>query len=238
MDLMCSLFSQKQAETNSTRIYAMCVDKAAPTSTTPRTPNTMMNKLAVKAHHYHQHSTTSRPSVFEKAEVYHHKQVPGKHATTSSNNNSNINTFFYDDHGAAMFVIVVICFYSLSIGFMLISNIKCRCVIARKTTGWCCLEIKAADTAYDVQLDETKRTINLIFNDSSKLLTSVVLPPSVINNLTSTSATNFAVAANNNTNNRVSAIKTAADSQGNERTTSERLWQRDDEYIPHLDAIV
>lgn len=233
MDLMCSLFSQKQAETNSTRIYAMCVDKAAPTSTTARPPNTIMNKLAVKA----QHSTTSRPLVFEKAEVYHHKQVPGKHATTSnSNNNNNSNTFFYDDHGAAMFVIVVICFYSLSIGFMLISNIKCRCVIARKTTGWCCLEIKSAEPAYDVQLDETKKTINLIFNDSSKLLTSVVLPPSVINNLTSTSATSFAN-NNNNNNNRVGAIKTA-DSNRNERTTSERLWQRDDEFIPHLDAIV
>lgn len=75
----------------------------------------------------------------------------------------------------------MICFYSLTIGFMLISNIKCRFTLSRKSTGVCCFEIKAQDpSSYDIDPDETKHTIHMIFNDSSKLLTSVVLPPSLI----------------------------------------------------------
>ena len=83
-----------------------------------------------------------------------------------------------EDSDAAMFIIVVVCFYSLSIVFMFILNIKFK-IILKSKSGYCCYETN--NDLYESQRDETKNTIHMIFSDSSKLLTSVVIPPYIIN---------------------------------------------------------
>ncbi|CAF0791641.1 unnamed protein product [Brachionus calyciflorus] len=85
-----------------------------------------------------------------------------------------------NDLEAALFVIVVICFYSLSIVFIVIFNVKFDAVIDRDSKGSCyCWETNGNDL-YEAQRDETKNTINMIFSDSSKLLTSVAIPSAVV----------------------------------------------------------
>ena len=79
-----------------------------------------------------------------------------------------------DDDGAALYIIVVLCFYSLSILFMVLFNIKLRCFIKSSSAGMLCCDNHDNDL-YESQMDETKHTIHMIFNDSSKLLSSVVL---------------------------------------------------------------
>ena len=101
----------------------------------------------------------------------------GKSAKEASLVTAKMNGADYDD-GAAMFTVIVICFYSLSIVFMVILNIKFK-IVLRPKFGYCCYEPN--NDLYESQKDETKNTIHMIFSDSSKLLTSVVIPPYVIN---------------------------------------------------------
>lgn len=214
MDLMCSLFSKTSG--NSTRIYGMCVEKNKQQQQQDQAITRINKPINLVAS-----TLPSRLTTLGKSELYHHNKHLINHA--SSNQNGTLQTSF-DDHGAAMFVVVVICFYSLTIGFMLVTHIKCKCVIARKTTGVCCFEIKSSETSYDGQLDETKKTINLLFNDSSKLLTSVVLPARVLNNLNQDSSSNL--------------LNNVTHAKRNDSIISGRnLWQGE-EYIPSLDAIV
>lgn len=82
-----------------------------------------------------------------------------------------------NDFEAALFIIIVICFYSLSIVFIVITNTKFDILIDQDLDGsFYCWQKKKNDL-YEAQKDETKSTIHFIFNDSSKLLTSVVITP-------------------------------------------------------------
>ena len=101
-------------------------------------------------------------------------------------NNSRLNLeskHLAEDQEAAIFIIVVICFYSLSIVFMVIINIKLNVVIDRNSSGGCYCWERTKNDLYETQRDETKNTIHMIFNDSSKLLTSGVIPSAVPENV-------------------------------------------------------
>lgn len=78
-----------------------------------------------------------------------------------------------EDREAALFVIIVVCFYSLSIFFMVIANIKFNFVIEKDLNGRLYCWYKKKNDWYETQREETKNTIHIIFNESSKLLTSV-----------------------------------------------------------------
>lgn len=174
MDMMCSLFSKMHQ--NSTKIYGMCYEK-------------LKKEQIINSRRGPELTTTivaNLKTIFEKSELYNHNSVIyNRNRLTNQTHTmdaNKLNAAKYDDFGAAIFIVVVICFYSLSIVFMVIINVKFRVVFKRNTGGFCCCENK--HDLYDAQKDETKNTIHMIFNDSSRLLTSVVLPASLVTNLT------------------------------------------------------
>lgn len=177
MDMMCNLFSKMQ--NNTTKIYGMCFEKLNREQISKKSATTTI--------------ATNFKTIFEKSEFYNHKQSVNKNPQNSPCSGQNVGNnivHLNDDYGAAVFIVVVICFYSITMGFLLISNIKCKCVFNRKASGVWCFEETKYDGAYDAQSDEAKKTIHMIFNDSSKLLTSVVLPPSLMANYSSTNMLN------------------------------------------------
>lgn len=81
----------------------------------------------------------------------------------------------YDDPGAAIFIIIVILFYSCSIACLIFSNIKCNFEVIRKL-GVPLVKAKNDFELYDMQQEETKNTIQMIFSESSRLATSIAIP--------------------------------------------------------------
>ncbi|RNA43559.1 hypothetical protein BpHYR1_005059 [Brachionus plicatilis] len=73
-----------------------------------------------------------------------------------------------DDSQAALFVIVVVCFYK------------------RDLDGRFYCWHKKKNDLYETQRDETKKTIHVIFNDSSKLLASVAVEPDLFDKILNT----------------------------------------------------
>jgi len=69
-----------------------------------------------------------------------------------------------------MYIVVVICFFSLSIVFMVILNVKFKIVFDRQG---CCYEMAPSHDLYDQQQEETKNAINLLFSNSSRLVSSI-----------------------------------------------------------------
>ena len=85
-----------------------------------------------------------------------------------------------DDHfGAGTFIVVVICFYSLSIVFLTLFNIRFKIVFSR-SYGICCCRESSRDQHYESQKEETKTTIHMLFRDSSRLLPAVALTNSYL----------------------------------------------------------
>jgi hypothetical protein len=85
----------------------------------------------------------------------------------------------YDQSGAAIFVVVVILFYSLSVACMIITNIKFKCVLYRRPGTWFQFRLQTQSDLYETQSEATKDTIQMLFNQSSKVLTSVAIPASL-----------------------------------------------------------
>lgn len=152
MKLICQLFGTLSQ--NATNIPGICHEQLIKTAKKPN--------LDSQTQSVFQKTSTA---LYDKSELYHYY-----------NHNDNENTAGpppYDDHGAAVFISVVICFYSLSIVCMFIINIKFK-IVMTKTSPYCMCDDSRVDE-YESQKDETKNTIHLIFNDSSKLLSSVAL---------------------------------------------------------------
>jgi hypothetical protein len=77
---------------------------------------------------------------------------------------------------AAMFIVIVICFYSLSIACMVIINIKLKLVFARKPGQFCCCQSETISNQDDQDEEETRKTIHLMFSNTSKIAASIIIP--------------------------------------------------------------
>lgn len=167
MKILCELF--RNMSNNMSRIHGTCYNPANTSQITLKDPK--KSNQGLLAHNL--------KTNFEKSEFYHHNH----HNPKQTNANVSSAGGQSDEQGAAMFIIVVICFYSLSILFLVIFNIKCNLVLNRKSAGRCsCCASKQHDL-YESQKDETKTTIHMIFNDSSRLLTSVAIPSNLVNTI-------------------------------------------------------
>lgn len=153
MHMLCELF--RKMFNNSTQIYGACYPSV---NTTTRKYSSNPQSLPINfRNNFEKYSTTKHSNVSEPSAPV-------------------------DDKGAALFIVIVICFYSLSIVFMVILNIKFKMVINKKSDGGIsCCEGGSKHDLYESQKDETKNTIQILFNDSSRLLASVVIPPNILN---------------------------------------------------------
>ena len=166
MKLVCELYRKIH---NSTKIYGICSRQSSLiTTTTPTTRRVASNDFLNEQNKTHLFDT--------------HKSFLGlsSHATSLKNNeNKNVTNGNEDWYGAAMFIVVVICFYSLSIVFLTLFNIRFKLVFGR-SYGICCCHESTEDHHYESQKEETKNTIHMIFRDSSKLLPALAITNSYI----------------------------------------------------------
>ena len=164
MKLVCELYRKIH---NSTKIYGICSRQysqitTATTTTTKRVAsNEFLNEL-------------NKTHLFDPHKIF---LGSSSHVTSLKNNEStNSNDDWY---GAGMFIVVVICFYSLSIVFLTLFNIRFKLVFGR-SYGICCCRESTEDHHYESQKEETKNTIHMIFRDSSKLLPALAITNSYI----------------------------------------------------------
>ena len=165
MKLVCELFRKMQ---NSTKIHGICVEQllVAINNITLQNLTAPANLTERQSHSLPTHHIHNQDVVTNLKNVFH----------TNSHDSQAIS----DDHfGAGMFIIVVMCFYSMSILFLTLFNIRFKIVFS-PGHGICGCRESEIDQNYESQKDETKNTIHMIFNDSSKLLPSVAISNSYI----------------------------------------------------------
>jgi hypothetical protein len=94
------------------------------------------------------------------------------HTNTTNTNNTNVGSAANE----AIFIIVVICFYSLSIAFLVLFNVKFKIVLVKKPgESFYRVHTQPNNDLYEMQKEETKTTIEMLFKDTSRVLTSVAL---------------------------------------------------------------
>jgi hypothetical protein len=151
MQLLCEIF--RKIINNSSQLHGVCYEhlpmSASLSSSSPK-----------KVYTTH---VPSKNGGYDKAGYYH----------LNRHGNANSKDTASNDYGAAIFIVVVICFYSLSIVFMVIFNIKFKFVFKNRS-GFCCCD-DAHNDLYESQKDETKNTINMIFKNSVVIPTSLIL---------------------------------------------------------------
>jgi hypothetical protein len=165
MKLVCELYRKIH---NSTKIYGICSRQYSQITTVTTTKRLTSNNFLNEQNKTHLFDT--------------HKLFLGlsSHATSLKNNeNTNVTNGNEDWYGAGMFIVVVICFYSLSIVFLTLFNIRFKLVFGR-SYGICCCRESTEDHHYESQKEETKNTIHMIFRDSSKLLPALAITNSYI----------------------------------------------------------
>ena len=94
------------------------------------------------------------------------------------------------DSQAAIYIIIVICFYSLSLVFLVFFNIKFKMVFSKKLGLRNCYQSSTKHDLYDSQKQETKDTIELLFSHSSKILLTYSAA-NLANNLTKVNSTSL-----------------------------------------------
>lgn len=109
----------------------------------------------------------------------HHSQSIAQHVIDNKNSNHNHNTTNNSGstEGAEFYIVIVICFYSLSIVFLLLFNAKFKLTFRNCCTRQFFFSSESVkNDLYEMQKEETKTTINMLFQNSNKLLTSVAIP--------------------------------------------------------------
>jgi hypothetical protein len=154
MKFVCELFRKIQ---NSTKIYGICSRQSINPSNTNSSNNNMTNL-----------------DNQNKLNFSNHLFTPSFSPSLSSSKSEE------DYYGAGMFIVVVICFYSLSIVFLTLFNIRFKLVFGRSFYGMCCCRESTGDHHYESQKEETKNTIHMIFQNSSKLLPAIAVANSYI----------------------------------------------------------
>jgi hypothetical protein len=152
MQLICELF--KNLFENTTRFEGVCYDKNANPSQIVKKPVQIIKQNQQNAH-------LDRDDILQIEKYLQTETTPTETSGYSK--------------GAEYYIIVVICFYSLSIVFLLIFNSKFKCVINKNTFH--CIDNDTENDLYELQKEETKTTIELLFQNSTKLFTSIAAPP-------------------------------------------------------------
>jgi hypothetical protein len=153
MQLMCELF--KNMFENKTRFEGICYDKNADPNQSHKKPMQLIKQ--------------SQQNVdLTLEEISRIENLIQANPTDNS---------VYSKIGPEYYIVVVICFYSLSIVFLLIFNSKFKCVINKNTFR--CIDNDTENDLYELQKEETKTTIELLFQNSTKLFTSIASPAHV-----------------------------------------------------------
>jgi len=150
MKIVCELFRKIP---NSTKIYGICSRQSINPSNAIGS-NNMTNLDTQSRLNFSTHLFTPSSSSLSKSEE--------------------------DNYGAGMVIVVVICFYSLSIVFLTLFNIRFKLVFGRSFYGICCCRESTGDHHYESQKEETKNTIHMIFQNSSKLLPAIAVANSYV----------------------------------------------------------
>ena len=82
---------------------------------------------------------------------------------------SSVNIDSHEHLGPYFYIIVVICFYSLSVVFLLIASVNFKYSIKKGFLTQCLDNVESNDL-YEQQKEETKLTIDLFFHNSQKRL--------------------------------------------------------------------
>ena len=166
MKLVCELFRKIH---NSTKLYGICSRQSTNITTTATATHTIINANSALNEENRNHFSNQHQNLF----------LTSNQALSLSKSHSDDVKNGEDYYGAGMFIVVVICFYSLSIVFLTLFNIRFRLVFGR-SYGICCCRESTEDHHYESQKEETKNTIHMIFRDSSKLLPVLAITNSYI----------------------------------------------------------
>jgi hypothetical protein len=156
MQLICQLF--KNLFQNSSRLEGICYDEKNEANFQNYTNIKNIIKNAGKKLEFG-NLTNLTSFQIQRRESQNH-QTQQDHAHLHQNG---------DTKGAYLYIIVVICFYSLSVLFLLITNSKFKLSFSKRSLFKCHDDNTYKNDLYELQKKETKETIDLLFQNSSKV---------------------------------------------------------------------